>query len=357
MTLFLPSLDILKHYFSQPENVQISILGEGNINDTFLARSPEKNIVLQRINAQVFPFPQRLPHNLQILSQHLNATAKPTSQRWEDVVLIPTLTGKPSVQREGNEFWRALSYIDNSISVTSLQTPQQAAQTGWALGRFHARLDTIDPRDLQTTLPGFHHLSSYLNCYDSLPDTGKYSPEIQNCHELIETKRDTALSLERAVEKGKIKQRIIHGDPKLGNILFDQESGQAVSIIDLDTVGPGLFQHDIGDCLRSICKTDGKADKPADTKFDLDLCKITLDGYFQEAGHLLSQVDRAYIFDGIQAIAFELGLRFFTDYLQGNIYFKCNSPEETLEKALVQFGLFRDICKKEHLIRRIRETR
>ena len=357
MTSPLPSLEILKHYFTHPETAKICILGEGNINDTYLAHSTEKNIVLQRINARVFPFPKRLVHNLQTLSQHLSTTAKPADQRWEDVLLIPTLTGKPSVQGKENELWRALSYIDRSISVTSLQTPLQAAQTGWALGHFHTRVDGLDRKKFKIPLPGFHHLSSYLNYYDALQDTKKTSSEILYCHKLIETNRKTALSLEQAADNGKIKQRIIHGDPKLGNILFDKESGKAISIIDLDTVGPGLLQHDIGDCLRSLCNTGGKADKPAETRFDLERCKIMLTSYFQTAGHLFHKADRNYIYDGIRAITFELGLRFFTDYLQDNIYFKCKFPEETLKKALVQFALFQDICKKESLIRNIQKIR
>jgi hypothetical protein len=209
---------------------------------------------------------------------------------------------------------------------------------------------------LQVPLPGFHHLSTYLECYDKLTKTKPTTKEIESCRVVIQNERHTALSLERATQAGQITQRVTHGDPKLANILFDRNTGKAVSIIDLDTVGPGFIQHDIGDCLRSICNTGGEKGDVGKIKFDLQLCKITLQGYFQKAAALLSPMDKEYIYDGIQAIAFELGLRFFTDYLQGNIYFKCKNPEETLEMALVQFALYQDITDKEAQIREIIST-
>ncbi len=344
---------ILPHYFVKPADVQISALGEGIINDTFLAKIPQKCLVLQKINGKVFPDPELLIRNLQVVSKHLQTQAKQTEQRWEDVLLIPTENGKGFVRDEENNLWRALSYIDNSISVTKAQTTLQATQTGWALGRFHTKLANLPVPNLANPLPGFHVLSSYLEKYDALDKPVDSSKKVKLCTDIIAKYRVAALSLERAANSGKIEKAIIHGDPKIGNILFDQKTEKAVSIIDLDTIGPGYFQHDIGDCLRSICNKSGEENAEDKVTFDLELCRATLEGYFQEAKTLLTAKDLEFIYDGILAITFELGLRFFTDYLQGNIYFKCNKPEENLQKALIQFTLFLDTSRKEHQIRNI----
>lgn len=353
MSVENPPLSIVEHYFPQPEKVQISVLGAGNINDTFLVQSASDKIVLQRINKQVFPNPQVLIHNLQQLSHHLQSQKKPETQHWEDAVIVSTRSGQLSVQDNKGNLWRALSYIDKSLSVTKVKTSLQAKQTGWALGHFHSMLMGLNVQTLQVPLPGFHHLSTYLECYDTLKTKKPITKDIKLCRDVIQNERDVALSLERATQERKISQRVIHGDPKIANILFDQNTGKAVSIIDLDTVGPGFIQHDIGDCLRSICNTGGEKGDVGNIKFNLKRCKITLNGYFQKAAALLSPMDKEYIYDGIQAITFELGLRFFTDYLQGNIYFKSTNPEETLKMALVQFTLYRDIRAKEAQIREI----
>lgn len=356
MSVKKPPQDILTLYFSKADTVLINVLGDGNINDTFLAQTAEKKIVLQRLNGNVFPDPLVLIHNLQQLNQHIQSKQETETQRWENTILVPTLTGQASIQDNAGNLWRALSYIDKSFSVTKPQNDLQAAQTGWALGHFHNNLIGLDVQKMHIPLPGFHHLSSYLECYDKLDETKPNTKKMLWCRDVIQRNRNISLSLERATKTGKIVQRVIHGDPKIANILFDQKTGKAVSIIDLDTVGPGFLQHDIGDCLRSICNTGGEEGQAEETAFDLKLCEITLNGYFQETAQLLSPLDREYIYDGLQAITFELGLRFFTDYLQGNIYFKCRNPEETLHKALVQFALFLDITRKEVQIRNITST-
>lgn len=351
MNFTSPVAHILTHYFTDPAVVDVRVLGEGNINDTFLASSAKQALVLQRINSRVFPHPERLIHNLRLVSEHLQSHTEQEGQRWQDTILIPTLSGESSVRDEEYNLWRALSYIDNTISVEKVQTTLQASQTGWALGRFHKKLSGLKVQQLKIPLPGFHFLSSYLDKYDALTQPDTSSRNMQLCIKSIERNRTAALSLERAADNGEISTTIIHGDPKIGNILFDQKTGKAVSIIDLDTIGPGFFQHDIGDCLRSICNRGGESNLVSTTEFDMALCQATLKGYLGEAGKLLTAVDLEYIYDGIRAITFELGLRFFTDYLQGNVYFKCSSPEENLQKALTQFTLFQDISEKESHIR------
>lgn len=353
MTPQRPPREIIGRFSPLDSITGVTILGQGNINDTFLLHRDIKPIVLQRINEQVFPNPQILIDNLNQLSRHLLALPDTGERHWEETLLVPALDGSLAVRDSNGSLWRALSYIENSVSFPHAETGQQAEQTGWALGHFHKRIIGLGKNKIQVPLPGFHHLSHYLNDYAQLSSEimNLPSPDVQYCIQLIKAEQNNALSLEKTFTKGTIQQKIIHGDPKIANVLFDKKSHLAISLIDLDTVGPGLLQHDIGDCLRSVCNSTGEKSNPGQVSFNLELCERTLKGYFEAAGGLLSPGDRELIYEGVQAITFELGLRFFTDYLQGGIYFKRNPPQETLQKALVQFTLFQDIRSKEKGIR------
>ncbi len=355
MTLLTPPREILYQFCSASSIIEVTTLGQGNINDTFLVQTKKVSIVLQRINDQVFPDPTILIDNLQHLTNHLLSQPHSAARHWQEAVLIPALDGSLSVRDSKGSSWRALSYIEESISFSRVETAFQAEQTGWALGHFHKRLIGLDVKKMQFPLPGFHDLTNYLAQYEkvSTETLKKSSPEIQYCLNTIRDAHKNALALEKALTKGIIRKKIIHGDPKIANVLFAKKSDLAISLIDLDTVGPGILQHDIGDCLRSVCNIAGEESNPATVSFDLDLCERTLKGYFQEAGKLLSSIDRELIYDGVKAITFELGLRFFTDYLQGGIYFKGSNPEETLQKALVQFALLHDIIAKEKAIHKL----
>jgi Ser/Thr protein kinase RdoA (MazF antagonist) len=150
--------------------------------------------------------------------------------------------------------------------------------------------------------------------------------------------------LEKAKAQGRLGLRPIHGDPKVNNVMMDTDTGQAISIVDLDTVKPGLVHYDIGDCLRSGCNPLGEeTEKWEAVLFDPDLCQAILQGYLSLARDFLTDNDYEYLYDAIRLIAFELGLRFFTDYLEGSVYFKANHQEHNLARALVQFKLTESI--------------
>ncbi len=353
MTPQTPPQKIISRFFRDCSQVSVTPLGQGNINDTFLIRSIEQSIVLQRINKHVFPNPDILIKNLHQLNQHLSPQLSIQKQRWEDVTLVPAMDGALSVRDSESGVWRALSYIGDSVCFVQAKTELQAEQTGWALGHFHSKLDGLDPARMQIPLPGFHNLNNYLKQYDYIQKNNKKnnSPEIQWCQAIIRENRKSALFLQNRLCERKSTTRIIHGDPKIANVLFDKESGLAVSLIDLDTVGPGFIQHDIGDCLRSVCNPAGEENGHNEVTFDLTLCENTLNGYAKAAKGLLTSYDAALIYDGIQAITYELGLRFFSDFLQGGIYFKCSKPEDILTKAMTQFTLLQDIKAKESAIR------
>jgi Ser/Thr protein kinase RdoA (MazF antagonist) len=160
--------------------------------------------------------------------------------------------------------------------------------------------------------------------------------------------------LENARAEGRLPLRSIHGDPKVNNIMMDTATGQAVSIVDLDTVKPGLLQYDIGDCLRSGCNPLGEETERWEmVRFESDICRAILQGYLSWARGFLTENDYEYLFDSMRLIAFELGLRFFTDYLEGNVYFKARHQNHNLIRALVQFKLTESIEAQAETIRTI----
>ena len=252
-------------------------------------------------------------------------------------------------------FWRAMSFID-AASFDTIRDTDHAREVGYALGMFHALLSDLPAERLADTLDGFHVTPRYLRHYDEvLLKCGTVgSPDVQYCMRFLDERRSLAPVLENARAEGRLMLRVIHGDPKVNNIMMDAASGQAISIIDLDTVKPGLVHYDIGDCLRSGANPLGEETGAWDeVRFDIDCCRAILEGYLQTAKKFLTGDDFEHLYEAIRLIAFELGLRFFTDHLEGNVYFKVKSQDHNLARALVQFRLTRSIEEQETAIRAI----
>jgi hypothetical protein len=344
---------VAAQFFAASAIKDIREYGTGKVNDTFLvtvAGKGECRFILQRISSAVFAHPEWITENLRIVCDHVikNLAAEGNPGSWRMPVIHQSLAGRDFYRDRDGSCWRVLHFIAGCTSSATVQSPFQAREAGLALGRFHRLISDLDPAMLHDTLPGFHVTPLYLAHYDRVAAAagGEHSADIRFCHDFIARRREAAHVLEDARKEGKLFSRPIHGDPKLSNILFDEQTGQAVSLIDLDTVKPGLIQYDVGDCLRSCCNGKGE-EGPLPVCFDTELCRAILQGYVKEAGSFLTPHDYDYFYAGARLIAFELGLRFFTDYLQGNIYFKTSSPEQNLERALVQFALTESIEKQE----------
>ena len=262
---------------------------------------------------------------------------------------------------DDGSFWRALSFIDNSQSFDTIQDLDHAQEIGYGLGMFHYLLDDLPTEELADTLTGFHITPGYLRHYQQLVEKvtikskkTSFSSEINYCHKFISDRPNLPHILENAKASGKLKLRIIHGDPKINNIMIDCATKQAVAMIDLDTVKPGLIHYDIGDCLRSGCNPLGEeTDTWTQVSFEPDLAQAILKGYLKVTQDFLSENDYQYIYDSIRLLSFELGLRFFTDYLEGNVYFNVEHPEHNLARALVQFKLTESIEQQEATIEQI----
>jgi len=317
-------------------------IGGGNVNDSWQVQlTSGKSFILQRLSPTVFPNPSLVMTNLQLVTNHLHHQLQ---QHPELSIQVPELLHAPTDATcsvdDRNCHWRMLSFINNSRTLTSLSSPVQAEEIGRILGCFHQLLATLDPADLDNPLPGFHVTPRYLQQYDAVLEKQSRSlnKQEQHCSDLIEQSRPRADLLER--NRSLLTTSIIHGDPKAANFLFAQKSDTAISLIDLDTVMPGLLLHDLGDCLRSCCNSAGEElDDPAQVFFDPELFAAILEGYCSQARKLLNEKDRELLIDAAWLICFELGLRFFSDHLAGNHYFKVQRADHNLHRALVQFHL------------------
>ncbi|MGZ5050483.1 MAG: phosphotransferase enzyme family protein [Methylobacter sp.] len=314
-------------------------LGNGLINDTYLAMTPASKFVLQRVNCAVFPEPEHIMENLAALNRHI-AQKDRAKVRLQIPEILPTLDGDWLYREDNGDCWRALSFIADSECLDTINAIDEARQIGFALGHFHRLTSDLNPELLHDTLPGFHITPGYLNQYRQ---TVQHSlqPQDRYCADVIDRFQTIADDLEGAVRLGRLKPRVIHGDPKLNNVLFHRQTKQAISLIDLDTVKPGLVHYDIGDCVRSCCRCqDGDG-------FDLDTCIALLQSYLAEAGAFFTEQDYHYLYPAIRLIPFELGIRFYTDYLQGNRYFKAALPDQNLHRAINQFRLCESIVEQE----------
>lgn len=335
-------------YAGKKSEIELSCLGEGNINDTYLVHGPGGPFVLQRINSQVFPRPELVVANFQTVTAHLAARDHEDCPQWRDINLIPTELGEPFYKDEVGDVWRSQTYLDKTTTFSTIDSPERARQVGLAMGHFHRLLKGLPPSFLHETLPGFHVLALYLKHFDRIKDRCKprKSLELAYCLEMVDNYRGLWGYLRKAEEKGLLIPHIIHGDPKASNVLFDLNSGQAVCLIDLDTVRPGLLHYDIGDCLRSCCNPAGEnGDDPEDIRFEVDLAREILVGYYDGAGSVITAVDKSYIHDAVCLLSFELGLRFLTDYLDGNRYFKIENPDDNIRRAHRQFRLLADLME------------
>ncbi|MBM4273741.1 MAG: aminoglycoside phosphotransferase family protein [Deltaproteobacteria bacterium] len=365
---------ILEHLFAaaapfipQGRVIDIREYGSGNVHDTFLVTVGrahpaldsigDQHFILQRLNTRVFRRPEAVMGNMRTVTEQGLARNPPDpGRRWELPRVLLTPEGRDLWVDPDGFFWRALSFIEGARTFDTIRDLDHAREVGWALGIFHRLLSDLPPDRLADTLPGFHETPGYLRRYDEVQAKHSYnrSPEADYGISFIRARRAWASVLEDAKAQGKLHLRPIHGDPKINNFMMDTLTGQAVSLIDLDTVKPGLVHYDMGDCLRSGANLQGEETVDLEAvRFDSDICRAILQGYLSQAREFLTENDYEYLYDAIRVIAFELGLRFFTDYLEGNVYFKARHEEHNLARALVQFKLTESIESQETGIRAI----
>jgi len=351
--------------------VTVLSIETGNVNDTYrvIKRTTfsEVQFVLQRINQAVFPKPDLVMANMKAITdyghQRLEEQLGTANRIWQLPMVIPTSDGKDFYIDEKGSYWRALSMIASATSHEQVMNVEHAHEAGYVLGHFQRLIADFPADQLADTLPGFHITPGYLKYHDKVVQADSAqkklaaSSEARRIENFIQERREFASIIEDALERGELKLRPIHGDPKITNIMMDDITGLGTAIIDLDTVKPGLIHYDFGDCVRSVCNPAGEEARDLNAVvIDVDSFKALVRGYLKQARNFLTKNDRKYLYDSARLITFELGLRFFSDYLAGDVYFKTNYAGQNLNRARVQMKLCQSIENRESMMRGVLES-
>lgn len=342
--------------------------GSGNVNDTYMAvyrtAFSEQRFILQRIRKAIFPEPEAIMRNMRVITDHchrkIEATAETADRIWQIPKIIATHEGTDFVTDANGDLWRGITHIASANSYEKVRNLEHALEAGIVLGHFQNMISDIPCEKLAYALPGFHVTPGYLAKMDAALATPlgmerlNASTEAKRVLRFIEQHRKFCHVLEDAAMRGELKLRPTHGDPKVGNIMIDDDTAKGTSMIDLDTVQPGLVHYDLGDCMRSGCNPAGEdAEDLNDVVFDIDLFTAIYRGYMSQAGSFLTESDHRHLFDAIALIPLELAIRFFADYLSGDTYFKTRYPGHNLRRAIVQIRLAESIRAREPLVRKV----
>ena len=314
----------------------------GNINLTWLVTSDATPaIILQRLHPRVFADPQRTCRNILTINhayQRWQRRHDQTAKHWRIPCLLATTDGRHWWEDDEGHLWRAMDAVPASRTCHHCADREMATTIGEGLALFHQITADIDPAHLPPTIPDFHNTPVYLaKLKKKLTSISRpLTADIEEMARFIQRREEKAGLIAQAREKGQLCATTTHGDPKLANFLFAEKENRAISLIDLDTVGPGLRILDIGDCLRSCAITETPS-----PSFHLTTCRHIIHGYCQQQH--LSVAEWHYLARAIWLLPFELGVRFLTDYLDGNRYFTIQHPGHNLERARRQFSLVSSI--------------
>ena len=326
--------------------------GKGHINDTFcvVCKTPEGGTVrfiLQRLSQAAFPHPEEVMENFVGITSYLRREilAEGGDPLRETLSLVKTGDGADFVTDAEGRAWRLMPFIENAECYQSA-TPELFAASGRAFGRFQYMLRDYPARTLHETIPHFHDTESRFEQFlaaleaDKLNRAERVSPEIQF---ILRRKADCGVAL-RALREGKLPLRVTHNDTKLNNILIDRDTHEGICIIDLDTTMPGLAINDFGDSIRfgaNHCMEDEQ--DLTKVNFDISLYEVFTRGFLEGARGSLTSAELEYLPWGARLMTLECGIRFLTDYLDGDHYFHVSHPRQNLDRARTQLKLVKDM--------------
>lgn len=327
---------------------RIESLGEGFINDTLLVRTAgaAPDYILQRKNRQVFPDVPAMMENIRKVTDHIRrrVIAEGGDPLREVMTVIPTLGGELFYCDEEGEYWAVTRFIDDTVAYNRADSPALARKGGEGIGRFQSQLaDFTEP--LADTIKGFHDIRWRFEQWDAVltADPAGRKAQTQEERGWIESRRSEMLAFKELIEQGVIPMRVTHNDTKINNILFDKR-GEVLCAIDLDTVMNSPCLNDFGDAIRSYTNT-GEEDDPnlERVAMDIEMFRAYTEGFLSQRARQLEPVEIDYLAFSARYITYEQVLRFLTDYLDGDRYYRIRYPEHNLVRTRAQYKLLQSM--------------
>lgn len=343
--------------FSIPGDVHaLEAFGAGHINRSWRFSSgrpgDSHRYLLQRLNTHVFPEPHLVMENVARVTAYLNSALRRSGTPDQDqraLTMISARDGKLWHTDESGDWWRVYRFIERSRTVESGAAPALVAEAGAAFGAFQAALADWSGARLHETIPGFHDTPARLSAFETavLTDCRGLAASLAAEIAAMRDQAPLASALLEPFRRGEIPERIVHNDAKLSNVLFDANDDDALAVVDLDTVMPGLALYDFGDMARSMT-TEAAEDQPDSSAVVVrpELFSALTGGYLQESGGFLNARERSLLVTSARVITYEQALRFLTDHLDGDHYYRIERTGQNLDRARVQLALLRDFTER-----------
>jgi len=356
MTPLLHDIHVVSAQFHMlGDFVDVAPYGSGHINDTFCAvydqGGTRVRYIHQRINHRIFKNPEALMANVERVTRHLAGKVAnlPDASR-RALTLVPTRGGQPFLRDAAGNYWRTYVFVEKAKTYDAIETPAQAFEAAKAFGMFQRLLADLPEPRLHDTIPDFHHTPKRFEALERALQADARNRAKDAAPEIAFALNHKAMTsvLVDALARGELPERVTHNDTKLNNVMLDDASGEGICVIDLDTVMPGLVLYDFGDMVRT-------STSPA-REDEQDLSKIVMQrpmfealarGYMEAAGEFLTPAEKSLLVFSGKLITLEIGIRFLTDYLAGDAYFKVHREGHNLDRCRTQFKLVQSIEENE----------
>ena len=323
--------------------------GNGHINETYLVRTElGEDYILQRLNTTVFPHPEEVMANIRAVTAHISEKllARGGDPERETLVLIPTKDGKWFYKDGLGGFFRMYRFVPDSLTLESATSDEIFGKAGEAFGNFMQALADFPAESLFEVIPRFHDTPKRYGDFCRAVEADIAGRVSQVPEEIAFFRENESFYsvLQEAHAKGDLPLRVTHNDTKLNNILFDKEGKEPICVIDLDTVMPGFSVTDFGDAIRFGASTAPEDEKDLSlVHFSLSRYRAYVDGFFRGGGSTLPQGETELLPEGAIMMTLECGMRFLTDYLQGDTYFKIHRKDHNLDRCRTQIQLAKEM--------------